>query len=258
MPIELNGPFTNSGIRDEWDVRQMKKALNRLGYYVPDSNGITGRQNQKLFDALKEYQRMRKLPVTGMAAQDDATIRAINEDLETQREGNYIWRCVDDGKVRPAHRKFKDTIRAWADSPDPGEDFNCRCWAEPMPVIDDPPIEPVYPELLLLPLLRVPRLYTAWRLWRDAPKNIDWRLRDHKSSTTWGNQLRNRDWTPEQITETIKYGQRYPSPNKVNPTNSATRYQYKDHFVVRDDKTKEILQISNKTSQNPFHPNTVE
>mgnify|MGYP002408714809 FL=1 len=75
----------------------------------------------------------------------------------------------------------------------------------------------------------------------------------HKSETRWGNQLRNRGWNPEQITETIKRGEQYLAPNKVNPGNTATRYEYKGRFVVQDDQTKEILQVS----EYDFKPNKI-
>jgi hypothetical protein len=28
-------------------------------------------------------------------------------------------------------------MRAWSDAPDPGDDFNCRCWAEPVELTED-------------------------------------------------------------------------------------------------------------------------
>ena len=48
---------------------------------------------------------------------------------------HYIWRTQDDKKVRPSHAANDDKVFAW-DSPPatghPGEDFGCRCWAEPV------------------------------------------------------------------------------------------------------------------------------
>ncbi len=78
MSIQLTQPIVNSGTQDKWDIRQMKKALNRLGYYHPKTPaGVTGDADQALFDALKAYQRARKLPVTGQVAPDDPTILRI-------------------------------------------------------------------------------------------------------------------------------------------------------------------------------------
>ena len=138
-------------------------------------------------------------------------------------------------------------MRDFAEHPDPGEEFNCRCWAEPI----EEGIRPVYPELLLIPLLRVGRLYTAWRTWTNR-KASDWTLGGHKSPIRWGNQLRNRNWTPEQITKAIKHGKKHKAPNRVNPNNTATRYEYRGRFVVQDDQTKEILQVSGRGN---FKPN---
>lgn len=257
MKIDLSQPFASNGEVDEYDVKQMKKLLNRLGFYQPyEKIGITGIADKAVFDALKMFQKEQGLPVTGTAKPDDDTIRALNKEALKSKEGQYIWRTVEDAKVRKNHAQFNRTIRDWNDNPDPGEDFNCRCWAQPVinrvdiDAINDPPIEPVYPELLLIPLLRVGRLYNLWRLWLNR-KDTDWVLGGHKSETRWGNQLRNRDWSPEQITEAIRHGKQYPAPNKVNKGNTATRYEYKGRFVVRDDQTKEILQIS----RSEFTPN---
>ena len=86
-------------------------------------------------------------------------------------------------------------------------------------------------------------------------RDTEWKRGKHKSDTKWENQIKDRGWTDEKITDTIKNGDEFPAPNKVNPSNGATRYQTKDgRFVVRDNKTKEILQISG----DGFRPNTIE
>lgn len=78
------------------------------------------------------------------------------------------------------------------------------------PVINDPPIEEVYPELLILPLLRIPRILNAWRLWAlRRRESRDWTLGKFKSDKRWANQLEGRNWTPDEITETIKNGRYY-------------------------------------------------
>ena len=74
---------------------------------------------------------------------------------------HYIWRTRGDNKVRPEHAANNGKIFAWDNPPPtghPGEAFGCRCLAEAYyggsSTINDPPIEPVYPELIFLPLLR--------------------------------------------------------------------------------------------------------
>lgn len=159
MTIKLTKPFAANGKVDEFDVRQMKKALNRLGFYQPyEKIGITGIPDQAVFDALKEFQKDHGLRVTGEARPGDETIQVLKKEYEKTPEGYYIWRTVEDNKVRNEHAQYNRTIRAWNDSPDPGEDYNCRCWAEPIDSriaeIKDPPIQPVYPEAFIIPALR--------------------------------------------------------------------------------------------------------
>ncbi|MET0155760.1 MAG: phage minor head protein [Rickettsiales bacterium] len=91
---------------------------------------------------------------------------------------HYIWRTSGDDKVRPSHAANEGKIFAGEDPPEtghPGEDYNCRCIAEPYygsPYdIYDPPIEPVYPERVIIPLLRIPRLIIAWRAWSQSVRD---------------------------------------------------------------------------------------
>ncbi|HEY1096791.1 MAG TPA: phage minor head protein [Alphaproteobacteria bacterium] len=255
MNLILSQPFTSSTSHAS-DVRQIKKILNRLGYYTPfETTGITSIPDQAVFVALKKFQIDHGLLATGEARPGDATVMTLSAKSEKTPFGSYVWRIVNDGRARKTHAQHANTVRNWADSPDPGEDFNCRCWAEKVEskkyIIDDPPLEPVYPELLLLPLSRVGRLYNIWTIWVNQ-KNTEWSLGQFKSPERWRNQLRNRDWTPEQITQTIKHGQKFPAPNKVNPANKAIRYEYKGRYLVRDEVTKEVLQLAKPNFERPI------
>lgn len=145
-------------------------------------------------------------------------------------------------------------IFAWDDPPPtdrPGEDFGCRCTAEPYvspflpndPTINDPPLEPVYPEAII-PLLRIPRLIVAWRAWvltRRASR--EWQLSKTKSEQKWATRMEKGNWTPEKITQTIKSGKQYKVKNE-RTGGAATRYELNDSYVVRDDTTGDILQLS--------------
>jgi peptidoglycan hydrolase-like protein with peptidoglycan-binding domain len=138
MSITLEKPFAANTSVIPYDVRQMKKALNRLGYYQPlEATGITGIPDRVVFEALKQFQKDHNLPSTGEAKPDDKTIELLSRESDKTPFGFYIWRTVEDSGVRKTHAQFASTTRSWADSPDPGEDFNCRCWAEPLeaPVI---------------------------------------------------------------------------------------------------------------------------
>jgi hypothetical protein len=121
--------------------------------------------------------------------------------------------------------------------------------------IDDPPLEPVYPELLFLPYFRIGRIILAFRRFIETGRRgADWSFGKFKSPKRWANQLEKRDWTPDEITETIAKGKSYRVENRVNPNNEARQYtnMRTGRFVVRDEVTKEILQVSGDGfNQNP-------
>ncbi len=82
-------------------------------------------------------------------------------ELEQREAGytSYVWHSQDDPKVRPSHAANDGQIFAWDKPPPtghPGEDYNCRCYAEP--AFKDPPIEELYPELILIPAARGARI----------------------------------------------------------------------------------------------------
>lgn len=70
----------------------------------------------------------------------------FNGDLNHLRQENlgikeYTWRTVRDERVRPFHADLEGTTQRWDDPPvvsadgrkcHPGEDFQCRCQAEPI------------------------------------------------------------------------------------------------------------------------------
>ena len=65
----------------------------------------------------------------------------------------YIWRTVKDSDVRPAHAAREGQTFSWTNPPEgghPGEDYNCRCWAEPVAEIEReelPPLEREEPKI---------------------------------------------------------------------------------------------------------------
>lgn len=82
----------------------MKKALNRLGYYFPyEKVGITSMADHGVFEALKNFQKDYHLPATGTAKPEDETVKTLNKKASKTPDGQYIWRTVEDGKVRAAH-----------------------------------------------------------------------------------------------------------------------------------------------------------
>jgi len=80
----------------------------------------------------------------------------------------------------------------------------------------------------------------------DAPWR--WQLGRFKPQQKWDNQMRDRGWTKDDITKALAEGKEFPAPNNVNPGNEAIRYELSpNRFVVRDEVTKDILQISKET-----------
>lgn len=163
MTFMLNRPFAADRAVEEEDVRAVKRALNRLGYYTPYPKiGMNEFTDSRVFAALKEFQKDHGLFVNGAIRPKDDTETALNAALEAAGEkGRYIWHSVEDDHVRADHAARHGQVFSWDDHPQPGEEFGCRCWAEPikddpdLSGIYDPPIEPVYPEVLLVPALRL-------------------------------------------------------------------------------------------------------
>ena len=67
---------------------------------------------------------------------------SVKQERITSR---YIWRTRWDDKVRSEHARRDGEVFSWDNPPSgghPGEDHNCRCWAEPVPEADPlPPIK---------------------------------------------------------------------------------------------------------------------
>jgi SPP1 gp7 family putative phage head morphogenesis protein len=61
-------------------------------------------------------------------------IFAILDNKVDKKTSHYIWRTQGDDKVRPSHAANEGKIFMWNKRPPtghPGEDYGCRCWAEP-------------------------------------------------------------------------------------------------------------------------------
>ena len=63
------------------DVISTKEALYELGYYLPESAGITPYPDQQLFDGISAFQRDNGLDRTGILRPDDLTVDQMNELL---------------------------------------------------------------------------------------------------------------------------------------------------------------------------------
>jgi hypothetical protein len=64
----------------------------------------------------------------------DLASKADGRRAETHPTTHYVWRTQGDARVRASHRANDGKIFAWDDPPPtghPGEDYGCRCRAEP-------------------------------------------------------------------------------------------------------------------------------
>lgn len=129
MKIDLDSELSIKNKNSSQDILKVKKALNRLGYYYPlESTGIVDIPDRALFNAIKRFQRANDLAPTASLFPSDDTVLLINQRLSENADFQYLWRTVDDEKVREAHKVLNKTVRSIKQSPDPGEDYNCRCW----------------------------------------------------------------------------------------------------------------------------------
>ncbi len=131
MKIKISKPFGANTPVDDYDVRQVKHALNRLGYYTPNPKlGMTEIADKAVFQGVMNFQQAHQLPITGALKPGDETEIALNKVIKSPPDGHYIWRTAGDERVRPEHAALNGTIRNWSESPNPTEEYNCRCYAE--------------------------------------------------------------------------------------------------------------------------------
>ena len=190
MDIELNKPFGRNTAVDDYDVRQVKRALNRLGYYTPPRDfGATHIADRGVFDALKAFQRDYDIVPSGTLKPGDDTEQALNKVIKDQDpQAQYIWHTRQDDKVRSSHAAREGQVFAWGSPPDdghPGEPFNCRCWAEPVENIKTPPKLPRKPD----PQAKCfsgPYKDDAFDLIEDFELTVTWPYLDTKGKVTIG------------------------------------------------------------------------
>jgi hypothetical protein len=97
-------------------------ALCRMG--LENQQWIERCLNAQWVQEAKQFQRL-----------DGQLFQLFLQQKTLGRSQYYIWHTQDDGKVRPAHAANDEGIFAWDYPPatgHPGEDYNCRCWAEPV------------------------------------------------------------------------------------------------------------------------------
>jgi len=56
-----------------------------------------------------------------------------DDDRNENPSNYYVWRTKGDDRVRSTHAAREGEVFSWSEPPEgghPGEDYNCRCWAE--------------------------------------------------------------------------------------------------------------------------------
>jgi hypothetical protein len=83
------------------------------------------------------------------------------------------------------------------------------------------------------------------KLGESASRAPSWRIGANKSASKITNQMQQRGWTADQITEAIAKGKQFPAPNMVKQGNSATRFVHPTtgRSVVMDNVTKEVIHV---------------
>ena len=77
---------------------------------------------------------MKQIDVSSENALNPQINSILAEDMDKNPSDYYIWRTRQDDKVRGKHAEREGKIFNKHIPPEggnPGEDYNCRCWAEP-------------------------------------------------------------------------------------------------------------------------------
>lgn len=86
------------------------------------------------FNCGMDYYDLVKAKETAQRLQYKYCTKADEETAENHTTTHYVWHTQEDDKVRSSHAANNSGIFSWDNLPatgNPGEDYGCRCWAEP-------------------------------------------------------------------------------------------------------------------------------
>lgn len=97
-------------------------------------------QGTPVSEILQSIQDRAQKAIEKAAASARLEVTTANSLLSRERQVSidlqrYTWRTCRDDRVRASHAQLDGTVQLWSDAPSvghPGEDYNCRCWAEPV------------------------------------------------------------------------------------------------------------------------------
>lgn len=152
MPGELWMPTINlrktlnDGLIDDVVKKNVNLINDAYKSHFDEMAGIikNGLQSGKGIDAIADELRYRtgvNISKAKFWARDQAS-KFFGETTRLRQQGagikGYIWRCVGGRRTRDSHLALEGTYHDWNNPPiingracHPGDDYNCRCWAEP-------------------------------------------------------------------------------------------------------------------------------
>jgi hypothetical protein len=128
--------------------KRKRRGKKAVGFAFPEAGGYFC---VKAFDPDKDLapQVQRRIALEQARMEERFKQGLDGYRQETLGIEQYIWRTMDDGKVRALHRQYDDRTFSWDNPPadgHPGDAFGCRCTAEPV-LPERLPFEPAPPEI---------------------------------------------------------------------------------------------------------------
>lgn len=127
----------NSWVKENTDLITTRGAGYHMAVDSIVQRGV--RSGKHVRTIIKEIQKVTKDNINHARLIGRDQVSKLNGQLTRTRQKSigvekYIWHTSGDRRVRPTHRANDNEPFSWDDPPSdtghPGEDFQCRCWAE--------------------------------------------------------------------------------------------------------------------------------
>ena len=102
-------------------VKRQARRDNQSGWYYLDPRGA------------ENFSDMKEIGVESENSPNPKIKAILDDDMHKNPDDYYVWRTKKDDKVRDSHREREGKVFNRHVPPEgghPGEDHNCRCWAE--------------------------------------------------------------------------------------------------------------------------------
>ncbi len=134
LKLEVYQKLTLAAAIAKYAPKKDKNKTEKYIAYVVEETGIAGNtpmsslngeQLMSVLLAMRTYENYKigDIKISGKPGYVDGDGKMLQ----------YIWRTKGDKKTRMSHRMREGAVFSWENPPPgghPGEDFNCRCWAE--------------------------------------------------------------------------------------------------------------------------------